>query len=118
MATFNEDCVFCKIARGDFGTEFVAENEQAVAFRDLHPQAPTHILVATRDHIENIVELINQQPDLATSLMTLAVDVANLEQIVESGFRILTNTGPDAGQSVQHVHLHVLGGKHMGMGLA
>jgi histidine triad (HIT) family protein len=118
MAGFQEDCVFCRIVRGDFGTGFVAENKDAVAFSDLHPQAPTHILVASRMHFENIVEFVEAEPTAAGSLVSLAVQVARDEGIVGTGFRLLTNTGADAGQSVQHLHFHVLGGKHLREGLA
>lgn len=118
MVSFHEECVFCRIFRGDFGTEFVAENEDAVAFRDLHPQAPTHILVASRTHFDNVVELVAADPTIAASLVSLAVQVAQDEGVVGSGFRLLTNTGADAGQSVQHLHFHILGGKHLREGLA
>ncbi len=118
MPGFDEDCIFCRIVRGDFGTEFLAENEDAVTFRDLHPQAPTHVLVVTREHYESLVEFAETDSLKASGLITLAVEVARAEGIVESGFRVLTNTGKDAGQSVQHLHFHVLGGKPLREGLA
>jgi histidine triad (HIT) family protein len=118
MTDFREDCIFCKIVRGDFGTELVADNDAAVAFRDLHPQAPTHVLIVSRIHLENIVDLVEFDSSLASRLTELAVEVAKKEGVVQNGFRLLTNTGSDAGQSVQHVHFHVIGGVKLGVGLA
>lgn len=118
MPDVHEECVFCQIARGDFETEFLAEDEGVVAFRDLHPQAPSHILVVPRKHFDNVDQLVETDPELATSLISMAVQAARADGIVKSGFRILTNTGPDAGQSVHHVHFHVLGGKQLSEGLA
>ncbi len=112
------DCIFCKIARGEFGTEFVAEGKTAVAFRDLHPQAPTHVLVIPRRHVASLSDLGPDDGDLAAELLTLAARVARDEGVVESGYRVLTNTGADAGQTVFHLHLHVLGGRRLSGGLA
>ncbi|HEY7030730.1 MAG TPA: HIT domain-containing protein [Thermomicrobiales bacterium] len=111
------DCVFCRIARGDFGTEFVAESESAVAFRDVHPQAPTHILVVPRRHIASLDDLGPGDRDLASNLLALAAQVAHQEGIVQSGYRVLTNNGADAGQTVFHLHFHVLGGRRLSGGL-
>ncbi|MER3437662.1 MAG: histidine triad nucleotide-binding protein [Chloroflexota bacterium] len=112
------NCVFCKIVRGEFGTEFVAESHNAVAFRDIHPQAPTHVLVVPRRHIGSLNELGADDWSLAAELLQLAVEIAKREGISESGYRVLANTGPDAGQSVFHLHFHVLGGKPLRPGLA
>lgn len=112
------NCVFCKIARGEFGTQFVAETETAVAFRDIQPQAPTHILVIPRRHIASLDDLETEDAGLAGELFMLAARVARQEGVVESGYRVLSNNGPDAGQSVFHLHLHVLGGRHLSSGLA
>ncbi|MBA3336658.1 MAG: HIT domain-containing protein [Chloroflexia bacterium] len=108
-----EPCVFCRVVRGDFGTEFVAQSEHAVAFRDLQPQAPVHILVAPRRHVADLSELVDDTA-LAGELLLLCRAVALGEGIVSSGYRVITNAGPDAGQSVFHVHLHVLGGRQLG----
>ncbi len=105
------DCVFCRIVRGEFGTSFVAESEQAVAFRDLHPQAPTHVLVVPRRHLPALRDLGPNEAELAADLLRLAVEVARREGLMEGGYRVLTNDGPDAGQTVFHLHLHVLGGR-------
>jgi histidine triad (HIT) family protein len=112
------DCIFCKIARGEFGTEFVAESETAVAFRDIHPQAPTHVLVIPRRHIASLSDLGPDDGDLVDELLALAARVARQDGVVESGYRVLTNTGPDAGQTVFHLHFHVLGGRRLASGLA
>jgi histidine triad (HIT) family protein len=111
------DCIFCQIAHGDFGTEFVAESETVVAFRDLHPQAPTHVLVIPRRHIASLNELGADDLTLAGELLAVAAKVAAIDGIAESGYRVLTNTGPDSGQSVFHLHLHVLGGRSLGLGI-
>ena len=112
-------CVFCRIVRGDFGTEFVAESEQAVAFRDLHPQAPTHVLVVPRRHVSALRELTPSDAPLAAELLLLAAEVARREGLMDGGgYRVLINDGPDAGQTVFHLHLHVLGGRPLSVGLA
>jgi histidine triad (HIT) family protein len=107
------DCVFCKIARGDFGTEFVAESSRAVAFRDLSPQAPTHVLVVPRQHIAGLRDLGAEGAELGGELLRLASEVARKEGLYERGYRVLTNDGLEAGQTVFHLHFHVLGGRTM-----
>jgi histidine triad (HIT) family protein len=111
------DCIFCRIARGELGTEFIAENSSAVAFRDIQPHAPTHVLVIPRRHVGSLEELGPEDGGLAVDLLTLAAQVARQEGIAESGYRVLTNTGPDAGQTVFHLHFHVLGGRRLSGGL-
>ncbi len=101
-------CLFCRIARGEMGTAFVAESESVVAFADLEPRAPTHVLVVPRRHVRSLAEV--SDPGLAGELVRVANLVAEQAGIIESGYRVLTNTGPDAGQTVDHLHLHVLGG--------
>jgi len=114
----NADCVFCRIARGELETEFVAESEHAVAFRDLSPQAPTHVLVLPRRHYSALRDLIAAEPALSEHLLAMAVGIAKDEGLFGSGYRLLTNDGPDAGQTVQHLHFHVLGGRRLREGLA
>jgi len=111
------DCIFCKIASGQLGTPFVAESEQAVAFRDLDPKAPTHVLVVPRKHLGSLQDLENENPEAALDLLRLCTEVARREGLLESGYRVLTNDGPDAGQSVFHLHFHVLGGHPLKAGL-
>jgi histidine triad (HIT) family protein len=118
MSDTDGDCIFCRIIRGEMGTEFVAESEDAVAFRDLHPQAPTHVLVVSRRHYRNITEIAGGDPKIAANMINLAVEVAQNDGVVESGFRVLTNTGENAGQTIHHLHFHVLGGKPLREGLA
>jgi len=105
------DCIFCRIVRGEFGTEFVAETPAAVAFRDLHPQAPTHVLVVPRRHVAALRELGPGDAALAGELLLLAAEVARREGLHDGGYRVLTNDGPDAGQTIFHLHFHLLGGK-------
>ncbi|MCC6792908.1 MAG: histidine triad nucleotide-binding protein [Thermomicrobiales bacterium] len=112
-----DECVFCRIVRGDFGTELVAENERAIAFRDLDPKAPTHVLVVPRRHVADLHDLGADDAELARDLLLLSNEVAAREGIVESGYRVLTNTGANAGQSVFHLHFHVLGGARLSAGL-
>jgi len=107
------ECIFCKIIRGDFGTQFVAESGRAVAFRDIQPQAPTHLLVAPREHVPALRDLGPDDPSLAGELLGLAAEVARREGLHEGGYRVVINDGPDAGQTVFHLHLHVLGGKKL-----
>ena len=106
------DCLFCKIAIGEIPANLVLETENVVAFRDIDPKAPTHVLVIPREHFDNAAELANSNKELAAEVLQAAVDVATLEGLAE-GYRIVTNTGADGGQSVEHVHFHVLGGRSL-----
>ncbi len=114
-SAFDENCIFCKIARGDFGTELVAENDRCIAFNDINPAAPVHVLVVPRAHIDSIATLTDG--NVAADLLFLCAEVAKKLEVVDSGFRVFSNTGSDAGQSVAHVHLHVVGGRKLGIGL-
>jgi histidine triad (HIT) family protein len=106
-----DDCIFCSIANGKIPVGFVAESEDAVAFRDVNPQARVHVLVIPRQHVESLDAA--EDPLLLGKLLAMAAEVARTEGIVESGYRTVINSGPDAGQSVFHLHLHVIGGRPM-----
>ena len=109
------DCIFCKIANGEIPSDFLYEDDQVVAFRDLNPQAPTHVLVVPKKHYANIVDGV---PAETLESMSKAVDaVTRSEGIAEKGFRCIMNTGSAAGQTVMHLHMHVLGGEPLGEGL-
>ena len=106
------DCLFCKIAAKEIPADFVLETDNVVAFRDIAPQAPTHVIVIPREHFDNAAELANGNKQLAAEVLQATIDVATLEGLAE-GYRIVTNTGADGGQSVGHVHFHVLGGRSL-----
>ena len=105
-------CLFCRIVRGEIPAKLVAESPECVAFRDINPQAPTHVLVIPREHVASL----DSATDAATigHMALLAAEIARKEGLVESGYRTVINTGADAGQTVWHVHLHLLGGRKMG----
>lgn len=109
-----ENCLFCKIAAGQIPSKIVYQDEDVVAFEDINPQAPHHVLVIPRRHIASMPDLtLEDGPVLARIFMTtakLAYDMG----IDESGYRLVTNVGPDAGQSVFHLHFHLLGGRRLG----
>ncbi len=105
-----DDCLFCQIAAGDIPATVVYSDAQILAFRDIHPQAPVHVLVIPRVHYPNVAELAETQPALVGALVTAARAVAAAEGDVDSGYRLIFNTGPDAGQTVFHAHLHLLAG--------
>ncbi|MDO4808141.1 MAG: histidine triad nucleotide-binding protein [Coriobacteriales bacterium] len=111
-----DDCIFCKIANGEIPSTFLYEDDLVCAFRDLNPQAPTHVLVVPKAHYANIVDGV---PAETLAAMVKAVDsVATQEGIRDTGFRVIANTGKDAGQTVHHLHWHVIGGTNMGERLA
>jgi len=112
------NCIFCRIASGEIPADVVAETSLSVAFRDLAPQAPTHVLVIPRRHIAALRDLGPEDAEIAADLLSLARTVADQEGIFAGGYRVLTNDGPDAGQTVHHLHFHVLGGKPMAAPLA
>ena len=107
------DCLFCKIAAGQIPSTKVYEDEQALAFRDIAPQAPVHVLVIPKKHVSGWYDAKDEDDVLLAHLMRVAANVAKMEGIVDSGFREVSNCGADAQQTVKHLHLHVLGGKAM-----
>ncbi|MBA3523850.1 MAG: histidine triad nucleotide-binding protein [Geodermatophilaceae bacterium] len=108
------NCLFCGIAAGTIPATIVGGSQRTVAFRDLNPQAPAHVLVITKEHHEDVGALAHADPTAMGELMATAHDVAVAEGIAETGYRSVFNTGRDAHQSVQHVHLHILGGRDLG----
>ena len=107
------DCLFCKIAAGEIPSAKVYEDETTLAFRDINPQAPVHVLVIPKKHVSGWYDAQNESDAELAHLMRVAAMVAKSENIVESGFRVVSNCGDQAGQTVKHLHLHVLGGKKM-----
>jgi histidine triad (HIT) family protein len=108
-----EECIFCRIAEGDMESDIVYEDEEVVAFRDINPQAPVHVLVVPRRHIPSAAELTPEDAPLLSRIFQVINKVAEKEGIAGKGVRILTNVGTEAGQSVFHLHFHVLGGRRM-----
>lgn len=108
------DCLFCRLASGEISTDFVYSDDEIIAFRDINPQAPVHVLIVPRKHIENYATASNDDDPLLGRMCRVAAEVARDEGVADSGFRTVVNNGPDAHQSVQHLHMHVLGGRQMG----
>lgn len=108
-----EDCIFCKIVAGEIPADIVYQDELVVAFRDLSPQAPTHVLVIPRRHISSLNELKPDDEGLIGHLFTAAAKIARAEGIAETGYRTVINCNEDGGQTVFHIHLHLLGGRAM-----
>ncbi len=109
----NKDCLFCRIVNKELSSKIVYEDDQAVAFEDINPQAPTHILVVPRKHIAGLNDATAEEAKLLGQLQLVAAEVARARGIVESGYRVVINNGRGAGQSVFHLHLHLLGGRGM-----
>jgi histidine triad (HIT) family protein len=107
------DCLFCRIIAGEIPADIIHTDNAAVAIRDINPQAPTHILVIPREHIESLNEASQRDEPTLGYLLRVAARLANQEGLSESGYRTVINTGAGAGQSVFHLHLHVLGGRQM-----
>ena len=105
------DCLFCAIVEGRIPADVVHRDDDAVAFRDINPQAPVHILVIPTAHHATAAELGAADPELAGRLLRIVGEIAAREGVDDSGYRVVTNTGESAGQSVHHVHFHVLGGR-------
>jgi histidine triad (HIT) family protein len=107
------DCIFCKIVARQAPAREVYRDDQVTAFHDIHPAAPTHILIIPNRHIPSVNDLIPEDEPLVGHLFTIASQLAKQEGIAESGYRLIINTGADAGQAVFHLHLHLLGGQRM-----
>ena len=107
------DCVFCRVVAGEIPSTRVAEAPGLVAIRDISPRAPTHVLILSADHIPSAADLTAEDGDLLAAAYGLAASVARSEGIAERGYRVVTNVGDWGGQTVRHLHFHLLGGRSM-----
>ena len=108
------DCIFCKIAKKEIASEIIYEDDELMAFNDINPMAPVHILLISKKHIENLIGLEDEDHGLAGRMLLAAGEIAKKHNIDESGFRFIINSNPDAGQEVFHLHAHVIGGRKLG----
>lgn len=108
------DCIFCRISKGEIPSDIVLEDESFLAFRDIDPQAPQHVLVIPREHIPSLGDVGQWQSCEGQQMLLFAVEVAKQLGIEESGYRLVVNVGPDGGQVVEHLHAHILGGEKLG----
>ena len=111
----NAECLFCKIVAGEIPGTVVHETETTYAFRDINAQSRSHVLVVPKEHHEDAEELATRSPRLLADVVAAGAEVARLEGIDRTGFRLVFNTGDDAGRTVFHAHLHVLGGEQLGL---
>ena len=109
------DCIFCKIARGEIDAEVVHDEDEVLAFKDINGRAPVHVLVIPRRHVASLEEVTSLSEPVARRLLEVSSMVAGRLGVGESGYAVRINNGPDAGQEVFHLHLHVLGGERIGM---
>jgi len=107
-------CLFCRIARGEIPADIVHEDDLVLAFRDINPKAPTHLLVIPRRHVQSAADLRESDAEMLGRLFGVAAQLAREAGVADRGFRLVTNSGPGAGQSVDHLHFHLLGGRQMG----
>ena len=110
----DNSCLFCRIAAREIPADIVRESEGLVAFRDVNPQAPTHILLIPKEHVTSVAELSDHHSGVLADIMQAAAQLARADGIADSGWRLVTNVGPDSGQTVFHLHFHLLGGRAMG----
>ena len=108
-----EECIFCRIVAGEVPGDIVYQDEDFLAFRDISPQAPTHLLIIPKIHIKSSAQLTEEQQELAGRLIIIAKNLAEKEEIDKRGYRIVMNCGPDGGQAVPHLHLHLIGGRRL-----
>jgi histidine triad (HIT) family protein len=108
-----DECLFCRIASGDLESTMVHQDDMAVAFRDINPQAPTHIVIIPRKHIPSLNDLSDSDDAVVGHLVRIAADIGRAEGVGDTGYRLVANCGPAAGQSVDHLHFHLLGGRNL-----
>ena len=106
-------CLFCRIVSRESPADIVHETENTLAFRDIAPQAPVHVLVIPKEHVESLATIPDDSKALLGQLMAAVRDIAHIEGLKDSGFRTVLNTGPDGGQEVMHLHAHILGGREL-----
>ncbi|HEX2029882.1 MAG TPA: histidine triad nucleotide-binding protein [Actinomycetota bacterium] len=109
-----DECLFCRIATGEQSADVVHSSDNVVAFRDINPQAPTHILIIPKEHIESARVLRDRNAEILSEIFQAAAHLARAEGVDRTGWRLVTNVGTNAGQSVHHLHFHLLGGRPMG----
>ncbi len=109
-----EECIFCKIVSGDIPAKILYKDDEFIAFSDINPQAPVHLLVIPKRHFDDLVEAEKKAPDLVSRLFAVVTKLAAERDLVSDGFRVVCNTGRNGGQTVKHLHVHVLGGRFMG----
>ena len=109
-----EDCLFCQIARNEVPADKIYEDNKYTAFLDINPQAPVHILIIPKKHVGSVENLDEDDKELVGGLFLVAQEVARKKGINEDGYRLIANVGPDGGQIIKHLHLHLLGGKNLG----
>jgi len=107
------DCIFCQIAAGDIPADILHRDDRVVAFRDISPQAPVHVLIIPREHITYLSDLTGEQSALAGHMVGVANQLARSEGIADSGYRVVVNCGEQGGQLVPHLHMHLLGGREL-----
>ncbi|MBE6936601.1 MAG: histidine triad nucleotide-binding protein [Ruminococcaceae bacterium] len=112
------DCIFCKIIAGEIPSTKVYEDERVLAFRDIAPMAPTHILVIPKEHIPSFAYINEENAPLVAHILAVAAKIAREEGLEEGGYRIVSNCGDDAGQTVKHLHFHILGGRKLTLEMA
>ena len=108
------DCIFCKIAGGEIPSELLYESDDVVAFNDIGPQAPVHVVIIPREHYATTIDMSDQAPEIFGAMMKAATEIARKKGVDASGFRLMLNTNADGGQEVFHVHMHLLGGEDIG----
>ena len=113
-----EDCIFCKIVKKEIPSTIVYEDEDILAFNDVNPVTPVHILVIPKKHIESLAEIKEEDEELIGKIHTTIKKIANQVGILDKGFRVIVNCGEDGGQEVKHLHFHILGGKKLGTKIA
>lgn len=109
-----ENCLFCKIIKKEIPSTIVYEDEEVLAFRDINPVAPVHVLVIPKKHISSLIDLEPEDEAIVGKIYTIINKIAKQENIFESGFRVIVNCGEDGGQEVKHLHFHLIGGKKLG----
>jgi len=106
-------CIICRIIAGEVPGDIIYKDDSAVAIRDIHPQAPTHLLILPREHLTSLADTGSEQMPLVTHLVEVAWKLAKKEGVAQKGYRVIINSGPDGDQAVPHIHLHLLAGRHL-----
>jgi histidine triad (HIT) family protein len=111
--SMDDTCIFCKIVAGRSAGDIVYRDSQVTAFRDIHPVTPVHILIIPNDHIPSMIDTTENDESLIGHMAVVASHLARQEGLIDRGYRLVINTGPDSGQTVFHLHMHMIGGRHM-----